>query len=136
MIPQRVCKDLLSWLTGSLLQPIVVLHCNHPREIDTSVAASVRKLTRHGVLLFNQAVLLRQVNDDVETLRALSNRLIESGVVPYYLHRLDPVAGASHFDIPVERARALVADLRRHLPGYAVPQLVEEVPGLPYKRPL
>ena len=83
--------------------------------------------------LLNQAVLLRGVNDSADLLVELSQRLVELRVMPYYLHRLDRVAGAAHFDLPAERGRQLIAEMRRRLPGYAVPRFVEEIPGEPSK---
>jgi L-lysine 2,3-aminomutase len=84
-------------------------------------------------MLLNQAVLLRGVNDSVIAQRQLSERLIECGVVPYYLHQLDRVAGAAHFEVPVEEGRHIVTVMRRELPGYMVPKYVQELPGQPYK---
>lgn len=136
MIPQRVTGRLLSWLSDSRLQSIVVLHANHPAELDGSVAVAAARLKAAGVLLFNQAVLLRGVNDNVDTLAQLSLRLIELGVVPYYLHQLDRVAGAAHFEVPLDEGRNLVEQLRTRLPGYALPRYVQERPGEPSKSPL
>jgi L-lysine 2,3-aminomutase len=100
------------------------------------VAAALGRLSAARVPLLNQAVLLRGVNDNLEALEALSERLVELGVMPYYLHQLDRVAGAAHFEVPVERGLALIEGLRSRLPGYAVPRYVREVPGTPYKTPL
>jgi L-lysine 2,3-aminomutase len=113
--------------------PIVVVHANHPAELDEAVAAALARLADAGVMLLNQAVLLRDVNDDLETLERLSRRLIECRVVPYYLHQLDRVAGAAHFEVPECRGLELVAALRSRLPGYAVPRYVRETPGKPHK---
>jgi len=129
MIPSRVNKALLSWLTGSRLTPLVVVHANHAQELDAEVAAAVHRLRGAGVLVLNQAVLLRGVNDSVDAQLALSRRLIEMGVVPYYLHQLDRVAGAAHFEVPIADGRQMVRLLRTRLPGYAVPSYVQEVPG-------
>lgn len=135
-IPARITPALLDWLTGTRLQPIVVLHANHARELDASVAAALVPLRRAGVPLLNQAVLLRGVNDDAAALAELSTRLFECGVLPYYLHQLDRVRGAAHFDVPVRRARALLRTLRQSLPGYLVPKLVREIAGEASKTPL
>jgi L-lysine 2,3-aminomutase len=86
--------------------------------------------------VLNQTVLLRGINDDAETLADLSTRLIDLGVIPYYLHQLDRVTGAAHFEVPEERGRELIETLRRRLPGYAVPRYVREVAGEPFKMPL
>lgn len=86
--------------------------------------------------MLNQSVLLRDVNDSTATLAALSERLFEAGILPYYLHVMDPVQGAAHFDVPDEEARALVAKLRDYLPGFLMPRLVREIPGKGSKTPL
>lgn len=136
VIPDRVDDALLAWLDACRLQKVVVLHVNHAREIDEAVVSACRRLKEAGVTLLNQSVLLRGVNDDIETLRALSERLFEAGVLPYYLHVLDPVAGAWHFDVPDEEAVGLVEALRPLLPGFLMPRLVREVPGESAKTPL
>lgn len=136
VLPERVDAALLDWLCGTRLQPVMVLHANHPREVDASVAAALQPLREHGVPLLNQAVLLRGVNDDADTLAALSEALFTAGVLPYYLHLLDPVAGAAHFDVTAAEARGILAELRRVLPGYLLPRLVREVPGAPAKEPV
>jgi len=129
MIPSRVTDELLDWLTGSRLTPIVVVHANHAQELTDEVACGFARLLQAGVMLLNQAVLLRGVNDTVDAQAALSERLIEIGVTPYYLHQLDRVAGAAHFEVPIEEGREIIAALRRRLPGYAVPRYVQEVSG-------
>lgn len=136
VLPERVDGDLLAWLAGTRLAPVLVLHTNHPREIDSAVLSTLERLRRAGVSLLNQAVLLAGVNDDAGTLEELSERLFEAGVLPYYLHLLDPVAGAAHFDLPEARGRELVRELTARLPGYLVPRLVREVAGAPAKVPV
>jgi len=133
MIPQRVTAELRTWLSGTRLAPIVVVHANHPREIDVAVADSLVQLADAGVTLLNQSVLLRGVNDDADTLSALSRRLFDARVLPYYLHQLDRVLGAAHFEVPEEEAGALVAAMRRRLPGYLLPRYVREEAGEPHK---
>jgi L-lysine 2,3-aminomutase len=115
------------------LTPIVVVHANHANELDANVARALAKMVDAGIVLLNQAVLLRGVNDSVETQAALCERLVELRVMPYYLHQLDRVAGAAHFEVPVEVGMKLVAGLRVRLPGYAVPKYVRETPGAPSK---
>lgn len=129
VIPQRVTDGLLQWLTGTRLQPVMVLHCNHAQEVDTEVGAALVRLADAGVPLLNQSVLLRGVNDGVAALKSLSEVLFSHRVLPYYLHLLDPVTGAGHFDVPEPEARDLMAGLRAVLPGYLVPRLVREIPG-------
>jgi EF-P beta-lysylation protein EpmB len=134
VIPQRVCDELFAWLCGTRLTPVMIVHANHPRELDEDVAAALAELRRRGVMLFNQSVLLQGVNDDADVLAELSLRLIDLGVTPYYLHQLDRVAGAAHFEAPVERGMEMIEQLRRGLPGYAVPRYVRELPGESSKR--
>ena len=136
VIPERVTDELLAWLTGSRLAPIMVVHANHPREVAGDVAAALTKLIRAGVPVLNQSVLLRGVNDDVESLAELSRELVNLRVMPYYLHQLDRVAGTQHFEVPVERGIELIEQLRARLPGYAVPRYVQEIAGEANKRVL
>ncbi|MEM7201798.1 MAG: EF-P beta-lysylation protein EpmB [Planctomycetota bacterium] len=136
VVPDRVDQALLEWLTETRLAPTVVVHANHPAEIDDACGAALLRLVRHGVPVLNQSVLLRGVNDDADVLAELSRRLLDVRVMPYYLHQLDPVAGAQHFEVPVERGLEIVAALRERLPGYGVPRYVREVPGAPHKVPL
>jgi EF-P beta-lysylation protein EpmB len=136
MIPSRVNDDLLGWLLGTRLQPYVVVHANHPQEIDEHVVAAFRRLVDAGIPVLNQTVLLRGVNDRAEVLADLCERLIDVGVLPYYLHQLDRVQGAAHFEVPVDEGRQIVARLRARLPGYGVPQYVCEVTGEPGKTPI
>ena len=136
VLPERVDAALLDWLGNTRLSRVVVLHANHGREIDHTVDAAVERLRALGVTLLNQAVLLRGVNDTVEAQAELSHRLFASGTLPYYLHLLDPVRGAAHFEVSSTEARALMRDLAARLPGYLVPRLVREEPGRPGKTPL
>ena len=133
VLPSRVDEGLLQWLRTSTLPLVLVLHINHPNELDTELAAACAKLRATGVTLLNQSVLLAGVNDDVEVLSKLSVRLFDAGVLPYYLHALDRVRGAAHFAVADERAQTLAAQLAARLPGYLVPRLVREVPGAPAK---
>jgi EF-P beta-lysylation protein EpmB len=126
VLPDRVDDQLLAWLTGTRLTPVVVLHANHPAELDATVAAAVARLRGGGIVVLNQAVLLAGVNDNADTLAALSERLFLIGVVPYYLNQLDRVAGAAHFEVDDQRAIALVHELQVRLPGYLVPRLVRD----------
>jgi L-lysine 2,3-aminomutase len=129
MIPQRVTTELISWLRGTRLTPIVVIHANHAAELGDDVAAALARLSDAGVPLLNQAVLLAGVNDNLSALVELSERLVELRVMPYYLHQLDRVAGAAHFEVPESVGLDLVAAMRKQLPGYAVPRYVREVAG-------
>ncbi len=136
VLPARVNDDLLGWLTATRLQPIVVVHANHPQELDSAVIGALSRLRTAGVTLLNQAVLMRGINDDAVVLSELSHRLFAAGVLPYYLHLLDPVAGAAHFSVSVAVARELVQQLLQKLPGYLVPRLVREAPGALAKLPV
>jgi L-lysine 2,3-aminomutase len=136
VLPERVDAGLLDWL-GSLPWPVVVVvHANHANEFDAGVDAAMARLRGHGATLLNQAVLLRGVNDSVDALAALSERGHFAGVLPYYLHQLDRVAGAAHFEVADDEALRLHAALRARMPGYLVPRLVREVAGDASKRPL
>jgi EF-P beta-lysylation protein EpmB len=136
VLPERVDDALLEWLSGLPLQKVVVLHANHANEFDASVDAACARLREAGATLLNQSVLLRGINDDSDTLAALSERLFAAGVLPYYLHQLDRVQGAAHFEVDDARALALVEAVRHRLPGYLVPRLVREIGGEASKRPL
>jgi EF-P beta-lysylation protein EpmB len=136
VLPERVDEELLAWLDAMPWPVTVVLHANHAREFDDGVDAACRRLRGAGATLLNQAVLLRGVNDDVDALADLSERGFRAGVLPYYLHQLDRVQGAAHFEVDDARARELHKTLASRLSGYLVPRLVREVSGDPGKRPL
>lgn len=129
VVPQRVTTELIATLRGTRLAPIVVVHANHAHEIDEQVAAALAQLADAGVVLLNQTVLLAGVNDDAPTLAELSRRLVDCRTMPYYLHQLDSVAGAAHFQVPIDRGRQIIDELQATLPGYAVPKYVQEIPG-------
>jgi EF-P beta-lysylation protein EpmB len=129
MIPQRITDRLVEFLSQGPLQPIVVIHVNHANELDESVAVALKALIDANVMLLNQTVLLRGINDEANTLIELSKRLLECCVLPYYLHQLDPVIGTSHFKVQRERGIELVMQMRAALPGYAVPRYVKELEG-------
>ncbi|MDD5034672.1 MAG: EF-P beta-lysylation protein EpmB [Methylococcaceae bacterium] len=133
VLPSRTTARMVDILASTRLNPVVVIHANHANELDTEVGRALDKLSQAGIVLLNQTVLLKGVNDTPGALSALSERLFELGVLPYYLHLLDKVRGAAHFDLPEASALALYDDLRRHLPGYLVPRLVRESAGEPYK---
>lgn len=133
VIPRRVDQGLLHCLADTRLQTVLVTHSNHAQELGDEFDLAMNLLKSQGVTLLNQAVLLRGVNDDATTLVALSERLFSAGVLPYYLHLLDPVAGAHHFDVPEAEARTLMQAVHTALPGFLVPRLVREVAGQPGK---
>ena len=134
-LPARITPALVKLLGDSRLEPVLVLHANHAREIGPDLHDALLPLRRAGVTLLNQAVLLRGVNDSVEAQQTLATALHGAGVLPYYLHLLDRAAGTAHFAVSLRRARVIVKALRTTLPGYLVPRLVREVAGQPYKTP-
>lgn len=136
VLPERVDDGLVRWLAGLPWPVAFVIHANHANEFDAGVDAALGRLHGAGAQLLNQAVLLRGVNDSVDALAALGERSFAAGVLPYYLHQLDRVAGVAHFEVPDEQALALHAGLRARLSGYLVPRLVREIPGDTGKRPL
>ncbi len=128
-IPQRIDDRLIGLLQQSRLPVILVVHVNHPAEIDRAVADALGRLVDAGIPVLSQSVLLREVNDRLETLAELFERLVDLRVMPYYLHQLDRVEGAAHFEVGESDGVRLVAQLRTQLPGYAVPRYVRETPG-------
>lgn len=134
VLPQRVDEALCEWIRASTVPQIIVLHCNHANEIDDSVREACQKLRGSGALLLNQAVLLAGVNDSVAAQSALGEALVGAGVTPYYVHMLDPVAGAAHFFVPEGKACELMRELHATVSGYMLPRLVREVAGDPGKR--
>ena len=136
VLPDRVTQNLIDLLTSTRLTPIMVVHANHPNEVVDDCEAALRTLVRSGITTLNQTVLLRGINDDVETLANLSERLIDVGVIPYYLHQLDRVQGTAHFEVEESRGIELIAKLRSRLPGYAVPRYVREEIGASQKTPI
>ena len=129
VLPERVDEPLLHWLRKGRLRKVMVLHTNHAHELGPAVTMGLEKLKDTGVTLLNQSVLLRDINDRADVLSDLSKRLFDNGVIPYYLHQLDRVEGAAHFEVSDERALTLHKKLQDTLPGYMVPKLVREIPG-------
>ena len=136
VLPARVDEGLCQWLRRLPWRPVIVLHANHAQEIDAEVRTACARLREAGVTLLNQSVLLAGVNDSTRALHDLSIALDAAGVLPYYLHLLDRVRGAAHFDVPAATALELHAALRAGLPGYLVPRLVRERPGAVAKSPV
>jgi len=136
VIPDRVNEGLLKLIQGYNGAVTVVIHANHARELDATVADALNRLRQTGALLLNQAVLLKGVNDSSQAQHELGEKLTAAGVAPYYLHQLDPVAGAAHFQVTDRQAQALIEALRIQAPGYMVPRLVREIAGEESKTPL
>lgn len=132
-IPERIDASFLSILARVRKQIFFVIHCNHPRELDPEVIASLKDIASLGIPLLNQSVLLKGVNDDPKILIELSRTLTNAGIIPYYLHELDPVEGTSHFALPKEVGPELIRAVREGISGYGVPRLVREEPGHPSK---
>jgi EF-P beta-lysylation protein EpmB len=135
VLPERITDELVTLLGNSRLQCSLVVHANHANEIADEDIPRLQRLAAAGVCLLNQAVLLRQVNDSARAQAELSERLFEAGVLPYYLHLLDPVQGAGHFHVTDMRAMEIIGELRAQLPGYLVPRLVREIAGEKSKTP-
>ncbi len=135
-IPERIDNHFLDLIASLPQQVYIVIHCNHPRELDQDIFDRLRDLQRLGCLILNQAVLLKGVNDDAATLQELGEKLADQGILFYYLHQLDRVKGSAHFEVDEERGRALITDIAKQLPGYAVPKYVREIAGESNKTPL
>ena len=137
-LPSRITPGLIRLLKGAAgrFTVILVVHVNHPNEIGREAVAQLQLLRNTGILLLNQSVLLRGINDSAKTLGALSERLIAARVVPYYLHQLDRVCGSHHFEVEETKGRQIITCMQAELAGYAVPRYVREIPGAPGKQPL
>ena len=136
VLPDRVTDSLANWIEGLPWPVVVVIHANHAAEFDADVDAAMARLRGTGAHLLNQSVLLRGINDSADALEALMQRSFEAGVIPYYLHMLDRVAGAMRYDVDRRQALDLLETLRIRLAGYLVPRLVREEAGAPYKLPV
>lgn len=135
-LPERIDSAFISWLAKLPIQKVMVIHANHANELDQTVGEVLVNLREAGVTLLNQSVLLKGINNSVGALATLSHRLFEFQVLPYYLHQLDKVEGAAHFEVNRDDAIHLLKDLKKAVPGYLVPRLVEEVSGERSKRAL
>ncbi len=136
VLPSRVTPELLTLLRGLRSQTIVVVHANHANEIARDCETALRTIVRAGIPVLNQSVLLARVNDSVDALEALSRRLVNIGVMPYYLHQLDQVSGSAHFEVAKSKGQELLRELASRLPGYAVPRYVQEIAGRTGKTPI
>lgn len=136
MIPERLDKALLERLQSSRCKIVLIIHANHANEIDDETAFYLQRAKMAGLTLLNQSVVLKGVNDDVATLTTLSETLWQAGVLPYYLHVLDKVAGAGHFYVPDEQVIEIYWQLLANCSGYLVPKLVREMPNIPFKMPI
>lgn len=132
-IPERIDDSFLRLIKNVPQQIYFVIHSNHPHELDQDVFDRLKALQRLRCLVLNQAVLLKGINDDPETLRQLAEELVDHGILFYYLHQLDRVQGAAHFEVEEEKGRWLISEIAKQLPGYAVPKYVREIPGEAHK---
>jgi len=135
-IPERIDEPFLELLASIKKQIVFVIHINHAKELDDDVKNALKKVAKLGIPLFCQSTLLHGVNDTLDSLKSLCLTLIASGIIPYYLHQLDPVIGASRFFVSQKEGETLIKELRKHVPGYAIPEYVKEIPGMPSKTPL
>lgn len=133
VIPQRITEELVDVLSQRKIKLVMVIHCNHPQELCAQSNLSLNTLSANGVILMNQSVILKDVNDNADCLVELSKKLFSVNVLPYYLHLPDEVAGTAHFDVSKSRALELLAQMQTQLPGYLVPKLVKEEAGEPSK---
>ena len=127
-IPERICESFTKILEQSRFQFIFIIHVNHAKELDNVVFNSLKKLQTLGIPILSQTVLLAGVNDNKQTLKNLFLTLIHNGIIPYYLHQLDPIMQGQHFDVPIEKGLTIIKELEKDLPGYAVPKYVREIP--------
>jgi KamA family protein len=129
VLPARINAGLLQLLQTCRLQIVMVIHANHANELDHTVSRRLQQLHNAGITLLNQSVLLKGVNDNIDTLISLSRRLLQCNTLPYYLHVLDAVKGGMHFDTSKQTAIDLKRQMEEQLPGYLVPRLVREIAG-------
>lgn len=136
VIPSRVTNTLASRLAQSPLKVVVVLHINHANEIGSELIEKCQQMRENNITLLNQAVLLKGINDTLDTQVALQEALFEADILPYYLHLFDKVEGASHFYLNDDVALELYKDMMAALPGFLLPKLVREIGGETSKTPV
>jgi EF-P beta-lysylation protein EpmB len=132
-IPERIDDEFLAILASTRFQVWIVIHTNHPNELDDDVLLALKKVLKLGIAILNQSVLLKGVNDSFDVLKKLFENLVDNGILPYYLHQLDPVQGAMHFEVPRSEGLFIIEQLKASLPGFAVPKYVQEIPFAPNK---
>ena len=136
VLPERIDKQLLKWASIDNIKIVFVVHINHPNEIDAQVESAISQLANAGVTLLNQSVIMQGVNNSTKILSELSTKLFSIGILPYYIHLLDKVQGAAHFEVSESEAKLRINELRKELPGYLVPKLVKEEANEPNKTPI
>ncbi len=129
-------QSFIQVIKSSRLNIVLVVHCNHPNELSNETLLLMQQYKDANITLLNQCVLLKGVNDNTHTLAQLSKALFSQGILPYYCHLLDKVSGSQHFEVKKHQAQIIIQELRKQLPGYLMPQLVEEITGEPYKTPI
>lgn len=135
VLPQRITDDLVRMLRK--YHPLwMSVHFLHPEECTVEAKVACEKLADAGIPLGSQTVLLRGVNDNVETMKQLMHKLLMMRVRPYYLYQCDPISGSAHFRTPVSKGQEIIQGLRGHTTGYAVPTYVIDAPGGGGKIPL
>jgi len=135
-IPERIDSAFLHILSSCKKQIVFIIHCNHFQEFDEDIFHHLKKIQQLGIPILTQSVLLRGINDDVQTLKNLFELLVNHGIMPYYLHQLDRVQGAAHFEVTEEKGKFLIHQLNALLPGYAIPKYVREIANQPSKTPI
>lgn len=133
VLPNRIDDSFIQLLNNIKYKKIIVIHCNHPNELDNKTQEIINNILKTGTLVYNQAVLLKDINNDIQTQIKLWEKTYNMGILPYYLHMLDPVKGTAHFEVTVLQAKNLIKKLQAELPGYMVPKLAQEIPGEPSK---
>jgi EF-P beta-lysylation protein EpmB len=135
-IPERIDEGFLSILENTRLQVFFVIHSNHASELDSDVLTALKKIQKLGIPSLSSSVLLRGVNNQVSVLKELFEKLVDHGIIPYYLNQLDRVQGSAHFEVPVREGKNLIAQLSKQLSGYAVPKYVKDMAGMTSKTEL
>lgn len=135
-IPERIDSEFLNLLGSTRMQAIFVIHCNHPKELDETILKKLKEIQKLGIPVLSQTVLLKEVNDDAATLKELFTLMVDHGIQPYYLHQLDKLSGAQHFEVEEKKGHLLIEELSKELSGYAIPRYVREIPNRPSKTPL
>jgi EF-P beta-lysylation protein EpmB len=131
--PSRLTSALNSYISTLSKQVVFVFHINHSQEISVEFEEKLQALKMTGSTIFNQSVLLKDINNSADTLITLSEKLFEIGILPYYLHQLDPVNGTHHFKVSDKEAREIWHEMQTKLSGYLLPRLVQEIPNKPSK---
>ncbi|MBX9923073.1 MAG: KamA family radical SAM protein [Rhabdochlamydiaceae bacterium] len=132
-IPERIDASFLKILSSLQKQVVFILHVNHPKELDNDIYQAMKSLQKIGIPVLTQSVLLQGVNDSADTLQKLFEDLSDHGIIPYYLHQLDRVQGAAHFEVSEETGKQLMKELSTRISGYSLPRYVKEEPGKPSK---